>query len=565
MLALIAFLPILAVGFLMVSKGWPSKKAMPVGYLLSLLIAGIFWRMPVRWMLSSTICGLINAIEIILIIYGALLIMGILRKSGGITGISNSISGVSTDRRVQLILIGFLMGAFFEGAAGFGTPAAVVAPLLVGLGFPPLVAATVSLIGNSAPVTFGAVGTPIIGGFSNLTDHLLASGATIELGVFLGKVGGFAALLHFLVGSFIPLAMVCFMTLIVNKSIRKGLAVWKLALFGGLVFTVPEVLIANIVGPELPSLLGSLIGIPLFIAVIKKGIFVPEGNWDFKPREQWDESWVGSIQAGGMTAGGVDSTGNQPTVITNSLGSARAWAPYIIIGLLLLISRLKWFPLQGFLNSWELGWMNILGTSLSRGIKPLYNPGILPFMLVALFIPTMQGMSRKEAIKIWGDTLKQIGPTSIALFFALGLTYIMMNSGDPGGADSMLIVIAKTIAAAVGRGWYIFAPIIGILGAFISGSNTVSNIMFGALQFDAAFQAGLPVIPILALQAVGGAAGSMICVHSVVAALTTVGLAGKEGKVIRNNLIICLVYGILAGIATIFIMTVYGGGGFGTF
>ena len=167
----------------------------------------------------------------------------------------------------------------------------------------------------------------------------------------------------------------------------------------------------------------------------------------------------------------------------------------------------------------------------------------------------MEWTEKKQ--KIWGDTLKQIRPTAIALFFALGLTYVMMNSGAAIGIDSMLIVIAKTTASAVGKGWYIFAPIIGILGAFISGSNTVSDIMFGALQFDAAIQAGLPVIPIVALQAVGGAAGNMICVHNVVAALTTVGLVGKEGRVIRNNIIISLAYGILAGIATIIIMTVF--------
>lgn len=557
MLAIIAFLPIFIVGFLMVSKDWPSTRAMPVGFIVALIIAGAFWKMPVKWMVASTICGAINALDILLIVYGALLILGTLRKSGGIDGISNSMAYVSTDRRVQLILIGFLMEAFFEGAAGFGTPAAVAAPLLMGLGFPPLVAATVALIGNSAPVTFGAVGTPVIGGFSNLKDHAIAHGYMHGLNALLGEIGGFSGLLHFLVGSFIPLAMVCSMTLIVDKSIKKGLAVWKLALFGGLIFTIPEVLIANFVGPELPSLLGSLIAIPIFIAAVRAGFLVPKDNWDFKPRDQWGEDWEGDIKAGGLVLDGKDGVGSTPYVTSNDMSVAKAWSPYIIIGFILLISRLKWLPLQGLLNKWNLNWANILGTSISRGIKPLYNPGVIPFMLVALLIPAMHGMDRKESRKVWGDTLKQVRPTAIALFFALGLTYVMMNSGAATGVDSMLIVIAKATASAVGKGWYIFAPLIGILGSFISGSNTVSDIMFGALQFDAAIQAGLPVIPIIALQAVGGAAGNMICVHNVVAALTTVGLVGKEGKVIRNNIIIALAYGILAGIATIIIMAVF--------
>jgi lactate permease len=162
-LALIALLPILAVGILMIKFDLPSTKAMPVGFALAAILAMIFWKMPAKWVGAVAITGAINTIDILFIVYGALLILEIMRKSGGVDGIAHSMASVSTDRRVQVIVIGFLMGAFFEGAAGFGTPAAVAAPLLVGLGFPPLIAAMVALIGNSAPVSFGAVGTPIIG------------------------------------------------------------------------------------------------------------------------------------------------------------------------------------------------------------------------------------------------------------------------------------------------------------------------------------------------------------------------------------------------------------------
>ncbi|MCY6484602.1 L-lactate permease [Clostridium aestuarii] len=547
MLALIAFLPILIVGILMIAKEWPSTKAMPVGFISTLIVAAVFWKMPGKWIAAATICGAINTIDILLIIYGALLILGTIRKSGGVDGISHSMATVSTDRRVQVIVIGFLMEAFFEGAAGFGTPAAVAAPLLVGLGFPPLVSATIALIGNSAPVTFGGVGTPIIGGFSNLKDIAIAGGYTGDLSMFLSQIGAFAGILHFLVGTFVPLAMVCSMTLLIDHSIKKGLEVWKLALFGGLVFTVPEVLIANFVGPELPSLLGSLISIPIFVSVIKRGHLVPKNNWDFKPHDEWEEDWEGSIKAGSS-----NRDENKPL-----MSAAKAWAPYVLIGILLLIGRLKWLHVTPILKMWDISWNNILGTSISRGIKPLYNPGVIPFMLVALIIPSMHGLNRKEAFKVWGATLKQIKATAIALFFALGLTYIMMNSGAAAGSDSMLIVIAKTAAGAVGAGWYLVAPIVGILGAFISGSCTVSDIMFGGLQFSAAQQAGIPVIASLGLQGIGGAAGNMICIHNVVAALTTVGLVGKEGKVIKNNIKIALGYGILCGIFAFIIVKLF--------
>jgi len=543
MLALIALIPILIVGILMIAYNWPSTKAMPLGFVVSLILAVVFWKMPFQWISAATISGAINTIDILLIVYGALLILSIMKKSGGVDGIANSMAHVSTDRRVQVILIGFLMGAFFEGAAGFGTPAAVAAPLLVGLGFPPLIAAMVALIGNSAPVTFGAVGTPIIGGFANLKDIIAAGGYSGDFTSFLSEIGAFAGMLHFLVGTFMPLAMVCTMTLFVDKSIKKGLEVLPLALFGGLVFTVPEMLISNFVGPELPSLLGALIAIPIFIFVVKRGIFVPKKNWDFKPHEEWEKDWEGSVKAGSSRPVGAVQ-----------LSAAKAWAPYILIGILLLLGRLKWLGITPILKSLNIQWVDILGTTISRGITPLYNPGVIPFMLVALIIPFMHGLDRKEAFKAWGETLKQIKPAAIALFFALGMTYIMMNSGAAAKTDSMLIVIAKNAAALAGTGWYFVAPLIGILGAFISGSNTVSDIMFGGLQLNAAKEVGMPIISTLALQAVGGAAGNMICVHNVVAVLTTVGLVGHEGKVIRNNIKICIVYGLIAGLLAMIII-----------
>ncbi|MEL7598079.1 MAG: L-lactate permease, partial [Clostridiaceae bacterium] len=362
-------------------------------------------------------------------------------------------------------------------------------------------------------------------------------GYTGDFSAFLTSVGGFAAIIHFLVGSFIPLAMVCTMTLVMDKSIKKGLEVLPLALFGGLVFTIPEVLIANFVGPEIPSLLGALIAIPIFVTAVRKGVFVPKTKWDFKPHDQWEEDWEGTIK---VAAAHEDNK--------NVMSAAKAWGPYILVGILLLLGRLKWIGLTPILKSWSIGMNNILGTSLSRSITPLYNPGIIPFMLVALIIPFMHGLDRKEAAKAWKDVLGQIKPAAIALFFALCMTYIMMNAGAATNSDSMLIVMAKAAAALAGQGWFIVAPIVGMLGSFVSGSATVSDIMFGALQFSAAKQVGAPVTPILALQSVGAAVGNMICVHNVVAVLTTVGLVGKEGKIIKMNIKVALTYGILAGL-----------------
>jgi len=545
-LALIALIPILAVGILMIGFNFPSTLAMPVGFVLAGIIAIIFWHMPIKWAAAATISAAINTIDILFIVYGALLILQIMRKSGGVDGIANSMASVSTDRRVQVIVIGFLMGAFFEGAAGFGTPAAVAAPLLVGLGFPPLVAAMVALIGNSAPVSFGAVGTPIVGGYASLKDVVEASAYQGDFSSFLANVGFVDTLSQFIVASLIPLVMVCTMTLVTEKSIKKGLEVAPLAILGGLVFTIPQTILAYFGGPEIPSLLGALIAIPVFLFLVKRGIFVPKKHWDFKPHDQWEADWEGTIKAGSSREAGAAP-----------LSTIKSWAPYIIIGVILLLGRLKWIGLTPYLKAINLQWSNILGTTISRGITPLYNPGIIPFMLVALIIPAMHGMDRKEARKCWVETLSQIKPAAVALFFALSMTYILMNSGAATGTDSMLIVMAKTAASLAGKAWYFVAPVVGVLGAFVSGSATVSDIMFGALQFSAAQEVSIPVTSTLALQTIGAAAGNMICVHNVVSVLTTVGLVGKEGKVIKNNILIALLYGIISGGIAILIVNMF--------
>lgn len=536
-LAALAALPIAIVGLLMVFRSWPAKWAMPVGWTASVLIASFWWKMPVRWVAASTIAGAINTLNILLIILGALMILQMLKKSGALEAISVSIASISEDRRMQAIIIAWFMVSFMEGAAGFGTPAAIAAPLLVGLGFPPLVAVICTLIGDSTAVTFGAVGVPIWGGFEPLRN-MVGLPPGINFAELLGTVGSLAAIFHLAAGIFIPLIMVSVMTRITSGSFREGLKIFPAALFAGVIYTVSQALIAVFVSYELPSLLGSLIAFGIFLFTLRQGFLAPKRTWDFPANDKWPAEWEGEVKAG-----------HGAIVERRQLSRSRAWLPYAIVGIILIFTRLQYFGLTSFLQSVAFSWHNILGTGMSEGIQPLYNPGIIPFLPVALLVPLMHGIGRREAIEAVCETVKMIAPAAIALFFALGMVYVMMNSGRASAQDSMLLVMAQAAAGAAGRVWYLVAPFVGVLGSFISGSNTVSNIMFGAFQVSTAVQVGLPVAPILALQAVGGAAGNMICIHNVVAALTTVGLLGKEGLVIRMNLPISLLYALISGTA----------------
>lgn len=543
MLVILALIPILVVGFLMLGLLWPSAKAMPVGFFLTVLIAMLAWDMPLRWVTAAAISGIINAIDILIIVFGALLILQLMRRSGGIDGISESMASLSSDRRIQVIIIAWFMGSFLEGAAGFGTPAAIGAPLLVGMGFPPLVAAVVTLIADSVPVVFGAVGVPIWGGFEAIRTltgwPVSVNGTVLQFSDFINNIGAFAGIINFLSGSVIPLFIVMLMVKISGGTFRQGLKIWPVAIVAGFLFTLPQALIAFFIGPELPTLLGSLIGLLIFVFLIKFKILSAPGHWDFPSRDKWPSDWEGVLKtkAEDMSLG-----------MKRKIGPVKAWIPYILIGVLLLFSRVEIFGLIPVLKAWSIGWSEILGTSFSRAITPLYNPGIFPFLLVALFIPWLHKLNWKAASRAWVEVLHMIVPASIALVFALGMVYIMMNTGGASGRDSMLIVLAKAAAAYTGRIWYLMAPFVGVLGAFVSGSATVSNIMFGPFQYGTAIAASLPVTPVLALQTIGAAAGNMICIHNVVAVLTTVGLIGKEGLVIKRNLPVCLIYGVLAGV-----------------
>ncbi len=534
-LAAVAALPIAVIGILMAGFMWPASRAMPLGWLTALVLAASVWKMPPARLAAATLAGFINAADILIIVFGALLVLGLLQRSGGIDGIARSLATVSVDRRVQLILIAWFMGSFLEGAAGFGTPAAVAAPLLVGLGFPPLIAVIATLMADSAAVSFGAVGLPIWGGFEPLESLVTQTGG-VGFRQLLHDIGAYAGVLHCLVGTAVPAVVVAITTRMAVGSFRKGLEVWPLALFAGLLFTVPQMLVALLVGPELPALLGSLIALPIFLFAVSRGFLCPAEPWDFPPRANWPEEWEGKIRAG---SGGVTEGGGMP--------AWKAWLPYVLIASILLAGRVEAFQLKPLLLAWKVGWQDILGTEIGRDIAPLYNPGIVPFLLIALVVPFLHGVGKREAAGAVRETAAMIGPAAVALLFTLAMVYIMMNSGEAGGADSMLLVMARAAADLAGGAWYLAAPLVGVLGSFISGSNTVSDIMFGPFQLNTARQVGLPEHAVLALQAVGGAAGNMICIHNVVAVLTTVGLLGKEGLVIRRNAPVAILYGLAAG------------------
>ena len=545
LLSLLALLPLVAVGVLLVGFRWPAKWAMPVGYVIVVLIALAVWGIDPWVIAAASIEGLIIASGLLYIVFGALLLLATLTASGAIRTIRAAFTQISPDRRVQAVIIGWLFGSFIEGASGFGTPAAVAAPLLLALGFPAMAAVMIGLIIQSTPVSFGAVGTPILVGlFGGLTgdpavdEHLASMG--MGMPEYLAYVAVRVAILHAAAGILIPLFLCCMLTGFFgrNRSFAEGLEVWKFAFFSALAMTIPYVAVAYFLGPEFPSLLGGLIGLGVVVFAAQRGFLLPSRQWDFPPRAEWGEDWMGNVDPDeGLTPGRAE------------MGITRAWVPYLLVALVLVLTRVPQLPIQGLLSGVTLTWPNILGTPISGSLQPLYLPGFV-FLVVVFATYFIHGMRLPRIVESWRVAGGQIAGAGVALLFALPLVRVFINSGpafNTSGLQSMPITLAEGSAALAGMNWPFFAPWIGALGAFIAGSNTVSNLTFALFQFATAQNIGAIPEVVVAAQAVGGAAGNMITVHNVVAAAATVGLLGMEGALIRKTIVPMLYYCFLVG------------------
>jgi lactate permease len=570
-LALLALLPIISVFGLIVLFRWPATRAMPIAYLITCFLAFTVWKVPFSQLAAASIDGLLTAASILYIILGAILLLNLQQESGAILSIRKSMFLISPDRRAQAIIIAFLFGSFIEGSAGFGTPAAVAAPLLVAIGFPAMAAVMVSLIIQSTCVSFGAVGTPILigvnaglSGQAEVVNYLNAH--NLDFAPYLNSIGGKVAIIHGITGTLIPIILVIMMTRFFGqkRSWKEGLSIFPFALFAGLCFTVPYTLTGVFLGPEFPSLVGSLLGLLIVVPLAKAGFLMPRKVWDFPTKETWPQDWIGQ-EIEERHDSESDDNGRQSlkTKIGDTKNRAlfsmksemsifRAWLPYILVALFLLFSRL-WPFLKNALASVSIKWTNIFQASISTSFQPFYLPGFL-FLVVTVMTIFIQRMSRRLVKKAANRSFRMLLGPAIALGFAVPMVKVFINSGVQGGLDKMPVILASAAATLIGKGWAPFAAVIGALGAFIAGSNTFSNMMFSLFQFATALKIGAVPGVIVALQAVGGAAGNMICVHNVVAASAVVGLLGREGLLIRKTLIPMTYYLIMAAIIGIIML-----------
>ena len=561
-LSLLALAPILTIGVLLVGFRWPAIWAMPVGYVVVVIIGLLVWQLSFASIAASTVQGLIIALTILYIVFGALLLLATLSESGAVNTIRSAFTDISPDRRVQAVIIAFLFGSFIEGAAGFGTPAAVAAPLLLALGFPAMAAVMTGLIIQSTPVSFGAVGTPLLVGVQGglqgggpVQNYL--SQQNLELAAYVtDTITLRVVLIHAICGVLIPLILACMITGFFgeNRNFGEGLGVWKFALFGAVAMLIPYILFGWLLGPEFPALLGGPIGLIAAVFAARQGWFLPDEPWDFGPRENWEDEWMGNVNPDDLA---TEVEGEQ------RIGIVNAWAPYALVAFFLVITRLPALGLVDILSNLTIAWENIFGVpEISADFAPFYLPGFM-FLLAIVITYFLHKMNFQQIADSWRVAGKQIIGAGFALLMALPMVRVFINSSsdyNSSGLESMPVTLAEGAASLAGGTWPFFSPWIGALGAFVAGSNTVSNLTFSLFQFTTAVNIGIAgsAAVVVAAQAVGGAAGNMITVHNVVAASATCGLLGKEGALIRKTIIPMTYYVLLAG--SIAYIWVYGFG-----
>ncbi len=518
---LLAILPITLILFLILVLKWHIAKAMLLALCLLLPIVFFGWQMPFNWILAASINGILFALEILIIILGALFFLNILNKKGFKEKLKTVFQGISRDRRIQVIIIGFIFAAIIEASSGFGTPAMLLAPILIFLGFPALAAVTLVLIGASIFTIFGALGLPVVIGFKDVLN--LHNIDLIEIATLISFMN---ILMVFLVSLSMIVVLVYVFGHKKNRKIKYILEMIPFLIFASLTVTVPGLIISWLIGPELAFLVGGVIGLILTIIAVQKKWLIPKIEWDFNQTKKIE-----------------NNSKNRITIFP----LLRLLIPYFFLILILFLSRANFLPFEVWLqNIIRINWQGILGTTINYSFSLLYSIGIL-LIIAGLINGLVYKIKFREIKNSLKNSLLKIKAPLFALMVILVFVKIFIHSGY-GQVDSLIVVLTQELSQLLGIAWPIFAPAIGSMGSFIVGSTTVSNILLGGVQADIALGLGLTVTGVLALQGIGAALGNMISFHNIIAVSSVVDLKEKASKVILFNLPVVLILGLILGL-----------------
>jgi lactate permease len=519
---LLAILPIGILIYVMTKrKSWPSHISLPFAAALVYLLVLVRARLDPNLVNATVVNGTLSALTPISIIWGAILLSVVMRRSGAEGVIGQWLKEVSPNPVAQLMIVGWAFSFMIEGSSGFGTPAAIAAPLLVGLGFDAVRVAILTLVMNSVPVTFGAVGTPMWFGFSQ---------AQLSPSEIL-SVSWKSALVNSVAALFVPIIALRFV--VGWSQIRQNLFYIYLSILS---CVVPSLVLSRF-NYEFPSLIGGAIGLCLSALMAKRRVgLMPNAS---------DEAEVCQL--------------------SERDERVRAFTPYLMLIAILVVTRVRFLPVREWLNAeyprlaldcGSLGTLSvsralvfkldsIFGTSSAWSYNSLFVPALIPFVVVVLLSIPLLKIDFHALRKVVADTTKRLSGPSVTLVGALIMVQLMTLGGD----QAQTKIIGRQFAAVMGKSWPFFAPVLGALGAFFSGSATVSNLTFAGIQDSIAHTLGFERTSILALQSIGAAMGTIISISNIVAVCSILGLVNQEGSILKRAGIAVLIYGLVAGLS----------------
>ena len=521
--ALIAGIPLYILFYMLAVKRVAGHKAAFFGTIAAVILAIAVWRMPTVLAINATVKGACFCLfPIVWIIVTAVWIYNMTVESGEFEIIKNSLASMTDDRRLQAIFIAFAFGSFIEGTAGFGTPVAITAAMLVGLGFNPLYAAGICLIANTAPVAFGAIGVPILvaGAASGLPN---ANGEAVHhISQIVGRQLPF---LSVIVPCWVSITMCGF---------KRTLEVLPALIVAGVCFAGTQFWTSNHLGPYLPDILSAMVTIVALILLLR--VWKPKSIFHFPDEEVATSTVKASYTPGEMI---------------------RAWMPYMILAAFVTIWGLPAFKdAMKPLEQWALGipWPGMNG--VIEKMPPLVNAtspyaatfnfnfitsgGTAIFLAGIISAFVMPAYSARRGIACFVRTAYQLRFPIATIAMILGLAEIMNASGMSG-----TLGLAFTMTGAL---YPFFAPLLGWLGVFLTGSDTSSNALFANLQATTAHQVGVDPYLTVASNSSGGVTGKMISPQSIAVATSATGMVGQEGNLFRftvfhslaMTLVVCL-------------------------
>jgi lactate permease len=537
-------LPLLTLFILLGVLRMAAWKAALISLAMSLLVAIVAYSMPVgQALLATTEGAAFGFFPILSIVIGAIWIYNMTVVTGHSDVLRRSFARISDDQRIQAVIVAFCFGGLLEALAGFGTPVAITSVMLIGLGFKPIKAAVVALLANTAPVAFGALAVPIttLATVTGLPEQELAS-----------IVGRQTPLLAF----FIPMALV----FVIDrwKGVRETLPA---TLACGITFAVVQFVCSNFVSPQLTDIVASLLGAAAVVLVLR--VWQPAARYVEAP----DESTVadsavissvgtpalagarvggtGSVSGSGSTGQNTGSTGQGPSLAAELAAKdkgqhdtrsevIKAYAPYLIIIAVFSLAALI-TPLKDLLASatvkFQWPGLELLGANGKPSKLPTFTfnwlaSGSTLLLFSGLLSIPVLGISAAKAFKAYIGTYVQLKYAIVTVMAVLGLAYVMNSSGQTASLGIWM--------AGIGSAFALLSPVLGWLGVAVTGSDTSSNSLFGALQVSAAGKAGLSPALMAASNSSGGVLGKMVSPQNLAIAAAAVGMSGKEGDIFRK-------------------------------